>query len=359
MILVDFSAMIYQVAFSSASAMNEHKKLSLGEKYETSSYAPYMLYRAFDSLFEIQTRFSNYGDLVLCLDGSSKDNWRKAIYPMYKGTREASRNESVLNFPEVFEIVNRFIELVRDHSPWKVVRVPEAEGDDVVMVLAKEFCTSPVMIISSDKDMIQMQKYGNIEQYSLLTQKFITPETKHGDSMTEWLLEHVILGDVADNVPRIVDGLEFTEAFINFCKENNIIVGTSDVQNSDWSVWMNKGFTKRRITRSGNEAELDIFVKPRFGISNARKKIDEYGTLENWLSSNPRLRENYQRNCRLVLEEHIPADIRAKIMDSFNNAAHELHADAIDNYLDEVGIPQLKLDLPRNFRASLRVEDFF
>ena len=40
--------------------------------------------------------------------------------------------------------------------------------------------------------------------------------------MDGWLLEHICLGDVADEVPKIVDHTEFSDNFIAYLQENDI-----------------------------------------------------------------------------------------------------------------------------------------
>lgn len=352
MILIDFSAIAYQSMHGAVSAVKPN--VNETGKYCTEDFAPFMVYKILSSIFDVQQRFANCGDVVLCLDGEGSRNWRKTVYPMYKSSRPIQRQESPINFNEVFNILDTLVNTLTEASPYKVVKVPEAEGDDVIMVLAKEL-PAPTMIISSDKDIIQMQRYPGIKQYSPMTQSFVTYETKHEDSMDNWLLEHVVLGDATDDVPRVVDGLEFTEAFKKFLAFNNIETDVLTVRNGNWFTWVEKGFTEHKK----NSIVPDIFVKPRFGISTAKKAIKACGGLEAWLNSDARLRRNYELNKTLVLEEGIPGPIREDIKAAYSNASEDVDSKRFEDYLDSLGITRLMLTLPSNFNRKFSVEDLF
>ena len=69
--------------------------------------------------------------------------------------------------------------------------------------------------------MLQAKKYGDVTQYSLFTRKYITEETKHEESLDDWLLDHVILGDACDEVPKVVDFTEFSDEFKKFLNSEN------------------------------------------------------------------------------------------------------------------------------------------
>lgn len=334
MILIDFSALAYQ---SMHSAIAATKPSLRDNKYVTEEFTPFMLYRIIESIIEVQDRFSNYGDVVLCLDGESKRNWRKALFPMYKANRAKERKESQIKFDEVFPVFNELIGQLALNSPYKVVRVPEAEGDDVIMVLARDL-PGPHMIVSSDKDLIQMQCYPGIKQYSPMTQKFVTPATKHGDTMQEWLVEHVVLGDSTDNVIRVVDGLEFTEEYRNSLTEPKT---EAEVRNGDW----------------GELALTDIFVKPRFGMATALKAIKEHGGLDSWLDSDPRLRSNYELNSKLVLEAGIPDTVRKDVVGEYSKASAKTQLNEFKKFLALYNISHLELIL--NWKAEFSVEDLF
>jgi len=88
------------------------------------------------------------------------------------------------------------------YFPYKVMHVDNAEADDIIGVLVVErqnrFPSPPTLILSSDKDFIQLQKYQGVRQWSPLQKKFIV-----GDPV-ESLYDKTIRGDTGDGVPNIL-----------------------------------------------------------------------------------------------------------------------------------------------------------
>ena len=48
--------------------------------------------------------FDKYGEIVICCDDTN--NWRKEHYPYYKAHRKTNRDESVLDWPNIFDCLN-------------------------------------------------------------------------------------------------------------------------------------------------------------------------------------------------------------------------------------------------------------
>ena len=141
----------------------------------------------------------DYGQMVICCEGRS---WRKGFFPEYKANRKTTRDESSLDWNEVFRLINMVTDEIREHLPYKVVRVETAEADDIIGALAEytnEFGKNePVMIVSNDKDFLQLQKYSNVKQYSPMKKKEIREEHPH-----KYLVEHICKGDSGDGIPNI------------------------------------------------------------------------------------------------------------------------------------------------------------
>ena len=55
------------------------------------------------------------------------------------------------------------------------------------------------MIVSGDKDFIQLQKYDNVKQYSPITKKLVD-----GVDPKVYIKEHVLKGDKSDGVPNVL-----------------------------------------------------------------------------------------------------------------------------------------------------------
>lgn len=141
-----------------------------------------------------------YGQMVICCEGRS---WRKDHFPNYKANRTKTRDKDQDHWEEVFRLINLIKQEVEENLPYKVVQVEKAEADDIIGTLSEmtqEFGQhEPIMIVSNDKDFLQLQKWKNVHQYSPMKKKVITEEHPH-----LYLQEHIIRGDSSDGIPNIL-----------------------------------------------------------------------------------------------------------------------------------------------------------
>ena len=162
-----------------------------------------------------------YGELVVCCD--APDNWRKDAFKYYKAQRKTTRDKSDFDWTELFRLLHKIREEISENFPYKVVYIDKAEADDIIATIVmkreqkakklwqennNESVTGieelfveqePVLILSSDKDFIQLQKYQNVNQYSPLTKKFLNT-----DNPDNFLREHILRGDTSDGVPNFL-----------------------------------------------------------------------------------------------------------------------------------------------------------
>lgn len=143
-----------------------------------------------------------YGEVVIACDGGS---WRRDVFPQYKWKRRQAREDdkSSLDWNEVFEILNKVRDELTEYFPYKVVHVPGVEADDIIGTLVEETQEfgkhEDVMIVSADKDFIQLQKYNNVRQFSPMTKKFVQEKNPR-----LYLMEHLFKGDSGDGVPNVL-----------------------------------------------------------------------------------------------------------------------------------------------------------
>ena len=139
-----------------------------------------------------------YGDLVVCCDATN--NWRKEAFKYYKAQRKTTRDKSDFDWSELFRLLHMVREEIAENFPYKVVYIDKAEADDIIatLILNKDK-EEPVLILSSDKDFIQLQKYKNVNQYSPLKKNFLDT-----DNPENFLREHILRGDVSDGVPNFL-----------------------------------------------------------------------------------------------------------------------------------------------------------
>lgn len=204
-----------------------------------------------------------YGEMVLCMDHSS---WRKQAFPYYKASRQKSREESKLDWDEIFTTLNKISDEIKNFMPYRVLHVNGAEGDDCIASMVhrtQEFGKhEPVMIIAADKDYIQLQRYPNVKQWSTNTKKMVK------GNPTEWLHEAIVKGQAKDGIPNIKSPADF---------------------------YMNEGGRQKPINAKFLEHALDL----------------------NNLTDEERAR--YHENEMLMSFEHIPDDLEARINNEYES----------------------------------------
>lgn len=144
-------------------------------------------------------QFKNkYANVVIACD--NRKYWRKEFFPFYKAHRRSDREASGLDWGLIFDILNRIRDELKQYLPYKVIDVDGAEADDVIAVLTRRLAPHyPVLILSSDKDFGQLQKYPNVTQYSPTLKRFIKI-----DEPTKFIREHIIKGDRGDGIPNFL-----------------------------------------------------------------------------------------------------------------------------------------------------------
>ena len=156
-----------------------------------------------NSLRSYKTKFTNdYGELVLCYD--DKHCWRKDYFPYYKQNRKKARSQSSLDWNELFDILTKIQNELEENFPYKVLKIDGAEADDIIAILSNKISSTPnlyedVLIISGDKDFIQLHQKENIKQYSPTLKKYVVDENPE-----QYKFEHIIRGDKGDGVPNVL-----------------------------------------------------------------------------------------------------------------------------------------------------------
>jgi hypothetical protein len=143
-------------------------------------------------------KFKSYGEIVIACD--NKRYWRRDIFPYYKANRKKNRKDSGHDWNSIFECMNKVRAELKQHAPYKVIDIDGAEADDIIGVLTKRYAPhQKIMILSSDKDFVQLHVHKNVQQYSPTMKKFI----KCDDPVAQ-LKDLIICGDTSDGVPNIL-----------------------------------------------------------------------------------------------------------------------------------------------------------
>lgn len=193
---------------------------------------PLLRHMILNAIRSFRNKFAGeYGELVLCSD--STQYWRKEIFPYYKANRKKAREESQIDWNAIHQILNKIKGEIEENLPYKFMVVPRCEADDIIAVLTKVFSPEEkILIISGDKDFLQLQKFKNVYQYSPVLKCFMTENYP-----VEFLEEKIIYGDSGDGIPNILSDDDtfvtkkrqkrITSAFIS---KFNLLSSESEVQ---------------------------------------------------------------------------------------------------------------------------------
>jgi hypothetical protein len=179
----------------------------------------------------------------------------------------------------IFDTLSQLRNDLVENFPYRVLHIDRAEADDIIAVLAKYsqenalvqqgLVEEPqkVLVLSSDGDFIQLQKYDNVTQWSPMQRKYIKTTMKE---LHEKKITHIVkAGD--DGIPNIL---------------------SAD----------------------------DVFVKGERQKPVSAKRLQEF--IENGFLAckNDDERRNWHRNCTLVDFDHIPPDIEQDVITAYINS---------------------------------------
>ena len=221
-------------------------------------------------------------EVVIACD--NKHYWRRDIFPQYKASRKKNRDASGHDWASIFECLHKIKEELKENSPYKVVDVDTCEADDIIAVLTMKYAAhGKVMILSSDKDFAQLQKFPNVEQFSPILKKFIKEQLPAAQ-----LKQMIIRGDKGDGIPNILspDGV-----FVEGGRQKPI----TEVKIIQWMNQQPEDFCVGEMLRNykRNEMLIDLSKIP----NNLQENIlDKYDNVQ------PKTRQvfmNYMINNRL------------------------------------------------------------
>ena len=220
-----------------------------------------------NSLRMYRTRFSSeFGELVLCYD--SKHYWRRDYFPQYKANRKKDRKKSDKDWDAIFECLNTIKEEIRTNMPYKFLEVYGAEADDIIATICSEY-NEEIMILSGDKDFIQLQKFPNVKQYSPITKKMV-----NGANPVGYLKEHVFRGDTSDGIPNV---LSPDNTFTDGLRQRPL--GKNKI-----ASWMEHDFDD--------------------------------------VAPNDEVKRNYQRNQKLIDLTYIPSELSDEILEAYRSSSY-------------------------------------
>ena len=232
-----------------------------------------------NSLRMYRERFHDeYGELIICYD--SKHYWRRDYFPQYKMNRKKVRDNSSHDWDAIFECLNNIRDEMREYMPYKVLEVYGAEADDIIAVLCACDTTQceDILILSGDKDFIQLQTYPNVFQYSPITKKMI-----NGFDPDIYLREHILKGDASDGIPNVLS------------PDNT--------------------FTDSLRQKPLRKKKMQALISDPFMSTETRR--------------------NYQRNTKLIDLSEVPEELSDEILDVFCDAPEGDRSKLLNYFIDK------------------------
>lgn len=224
---------------------------------------------------------SKYGDIVICCD--SKKYWRRDVFPFYKAHRKKDREKSEYDWNLIFETLHKIRGELKEYFPYRVLEIEGAEADDIIAVLAAKYSAhEPILIISSDKDFVQLQKYKNVQQYSPILKRFVRTDDPH-----QYVKEHILKGDRGDGIP-------------NFLSSDNVFV-----------------------------------------LGERQKSINSK-KMQEWMKVSPEafcttteMERGYKRNQMLIDFDYIPQTLKKDITETYENTTPNTRANMLNYFMEK------------------------
>ena len=269
MILIDYS----QIAL--ASILTFQQDLKSGDKAKIVDLIRHV---TLSSIKSYKKKYGKqYGEVVICCDG--RKYWRRELFEYYKANRKKARDNSDLDWTLIFDTLTEMRQDIAKHFPYRVLHIDRAEADDIIAVLAKftqenllvqeGLVEEPqkVLILSSDHDFIQLQKYDNVVQWSPNTKKFL--KVTEAERKEKYVTHIVKAGD--DGIPNIL---------------------------SPDDIFLQEGVRQKPISA---------------------KRLAEFMELGIDACKNDTERRNWHRNQQLIDFECIPPDVEESIVSAYLN----------------------------------------
>jgi len=102
--------------------------------------------------------------VIIACDG--RGNWRKDFSKDYKGDREKKKEATGIDFKAEYQKMNELLENLEISTPFHIIKLPTIEADDIMAVASKNFKEYEKILVSYDKDLLQLLVYDNVKIFS-------------------------------------------------------------------------------------------------------------------------------------------------------------------------------------------------
>jgi 5'-3' exonuclease len=303
----------------------------------------------------------------------AKKNWRKDVYPLYKAQRAKIREESKIDYGEYYKEVDNLISALDKYFPFKVLKVHNAEADDIAGILTKEYKdTHKITLITSDKDWKQLLIGNhNVSMYDPIKREYQIVNdndaeilnSEFGD-ISRFTLKHTLKGDESDNIPKVNAKTELSKNFLSYLKDNGHNLNTlrefKELGKQKASSLINNYDVYVKITAGKKKGQYsdkkDIFKVGRLGDKGIEKILVSVDTFNDFIYSHELYKDNFKRNLELVSFDKIPKEIYDLCISNYKETKIRYNPDGIAQYLQEESLNDLAKNAQRFYDSRYEPE---
>lgn len=243
-----------------------HKTFYVHAKTPTEDLIPLAYHASLQTLNKYH-KLVNPSKAIFAFD---RGNWRKTYTQsnlcisgkLYKGQRRKNMTPSQERRYEAFKgFINDFESLMREHTAIVCLAGESLEADDLIAGFCQLHGDVPdteIVVVSADKDMIQLLRFSNV--------RLIDPTTGKDRTLAEWnddaeyfMFEKCLRGDTGDNVqsayPRVRQ-TKIDEAYNDAFKRINLMKET-------WTNQNKVTFTVKDLYEE-NRLLMDLSAQPEY-----------------------------------------------------------------------------------------------
>lgn len=200
--------------------------------------------------------------IVLCFD---RDNWRKA-YSMsdecyskcvYKGERRKDQTpKEKQKYADFLAHIAEFEQLIREHTSILCLSAPLLEGDDCIAAWVTRHPEDTHIIISGDKDFVQLLKFANVSLYDPATGK-----ARECDDPKYYLFEKLFRGEPknTDNVQSAYPKLRETKIQAAYLDP----FALTNLRNAEWTNHDGRVMNVGKLLDE-NKLLMDLTAQPEY-----------------------------------------------------------------------------------------------
>lgn len=229
--------------------------------------------------------------VMLCWDGET--NWRRQKYSWYKAGRATRTPEEIELFASVRDYVSRVLSAIGV----QVLRIDGFEADDLLFEIA---VAGPVVVVSEDRDMIQLLRFPGVQLYRPRKASFYTSEDvrrDYGIDPTQYPMYLAIVGDTGDGIPGIrgigpkkagqifsaINPRSVVDLFdkCRMGRDNPLLAAVADNVTAFYTSLEVAMLGTRRVTIPAYDSGIDL-DQARGVLSSRSSCIDIAVTLDSW-----------------------------------------------------------------------------